>query len=358
MMLELLETGKALYVLAAVCVLGILSRMTARSLYKRLIKQTDNMALTKNRCLRDLKQKAENTYRLNQGIQNTRAYLEKQLNGYRFLGLTLNGWGNLSGQFTILSFLLGGIAAFGSYWYRCDSYYIVLYGTAGLLSGLLTLFVDCGVNLGEQKNQLMNALQDYLENSLFHRLAREAASTLEGGARESGRTAVREIARDGSGRDNGIRELKVRDLNVRDSSTRDTLSRDPGAGEEEPISKEGIRNISRMSKSKLERSRSAKSGSGRAGTDSLIVEELEEEPGWEQPPKKTGRLSRKARSEESAPALAGDKNTPRRETDYLKHSLEQIAASREKGHGEGDWIKELSPNELELVGEILKQYLA
>ena len=44
--------------------------------------------------------------------------------------------------------------------------------------------------------------------------------------------------------------------------------------------------------------------------------------------------------------------------EYLKQSLEQIAASREKNRGEGDWIRELSPDELELVGEILKQYLA
>ena len=48
MMLEFLETGKALYVLTAVCILGLLSRLTARNLYKRLIRETDNMTLTKN----------------------------------------------------------------------------------------------------------------------------------------------------------------------------------------------------------------------------------------------------------------------------------------------------------------------
>ena len=85
MMLTFLETGRALYVLTAVCVLGLLSRWTARGLYKRLIRETDNMTMTKNRWLRDFRQKAENAYRLNQGIQNTQAYLEKQLFGCRFL---------------------------------------------------------------------------------------------------------------------------------------------------------------------------------------------------------------------------------------------------------------------------------
>ena len=49
---------------------------------------------------------------------------------------------------------------------------------------------------------------------------------------------------------------------------------------------------------------------------------------------------------------------PIRDVDYLKRSLEQIAASRERNPREGDWIKDLSPKELELIGEILKQYLA
>ena len=222
MMLEFLETGKALYVLTAVCILGLLSRLTARNLYKRLIHETDNMTLTKNRCLRDLKQKAENTYRLNLGIHNTKAYLEKQLAGYRFMGFTLNGWGNLASQLTVLCFLLGGSAAFGAYWYRCDSYYVVLYGTVGLLSGLLTLFLDCGINLAERKNQLLNGLQDYLENSLFNRLAREAASASEDDYRGA-RGGLE--SRGGGVRNAAIKNSSIRDLNVRDLNIRDLRSR-------------------------------------------------------------------------------------------------------------------------------------
>ena len=50
----------------------------------------------------------------------------------------------------------------------------------------------------------------------------------------------------------------------------------------------------------------------------------------------------------------------RSDVDYLKHSLEQIAAGREKErgarHGE-DWLKDLNPDELRLIGEILQEYL-
>ena len=66
-MLEFLQTGKAIYALAVVCFIGMLSKLYARSLYKRLIRETGNMMLTRNKWLRELRQKAEDTYRLNQG---------------------------------------------------------------------------------------------------------------------------------------------------------------------------------------------------------------------------------------------------------------------------------------------------
>lgn len=338
MMLEMLETGKALYVLAAVCVLGLLSRMMARNLYKRLIRETDNMTLTKNRYLRELKQKAENAYRLNQGIQNTEAYLEKQLMNCRFFGLTLNGWGNLSNQFTVLCFLAGGAAAFLSYWYRCDNYYIVLYGTVGILAGLFTLFVDCGVNLSERKIQLLNALQDYMENSLFQRLSRETASALEGSVRESSRggnreNGVRESGGREGNRNGGIRELNIRDLTITDKE------------EPDKPAPEGIRTISPRDRSRAERVKAERSKSDNLRT--VTAENMEErEESTERSSKKTGRGAKRNQKEEQDSQM-----------DYLKRSLEQIAASREKSPGDGDWIKELSSDELELVDEILQQYL-
>lgn len=46
-MLEMLQTGKALYALAAIGAIGAISKLITRSLYKRLIRETDNMAMTK-----------------------------------------------------------------------------------------------------------------------------------------------------------------------------------------------------------------------------------------------------------------------------------------------------------------------
>ena len=172
-MLEFLASGKALSVLAAIGVIGIVSKLITRSLYKRLLKETDNMAMTKNKNLKALKQKLENAYRLNQNIVNTQAYLEKQLYGFRFMNLSLDTWNNLSMQMVILGLLAGGAGSFLAYWYRLDSYYIVLYASVGALSSLLLTFLDSSFNIIQKQQRLETVLLEYMDNSVFVRAARE-----------------------------------------------------------------------------------------------------------------------------------------------------------------------------------------
>ena len=278
-MLQFLETGKALYLLAAVCLLGMFSRLVTRNLYKRLIKETDNMTLTKNKYLRDLKQKTESTYRLSGGIRNIRAYIEKQIYSYRFMGISLNGWGNISAQLMFLNFFAGGVLAFASYWYRCDSYYVVLYGSAGILLGMLTMMVDSGLNLAERRQQLLAGMQDYMENTLLIRLSQES---------------------------------KTEPLSEEDSSAQ-----------------ENTRNSARE----------------RTGSTGL-------------PERKRGARNRREPVQVQVQAAEPAETSSKRDVDYLKQSLEQIAASREKRKADDSWIKELNQDELQLIGEIIREYLA
>lgn len=311
-MLQFLETGRALYLLAAICLMGVISRLAPRRAYRRLMKETDNMTLTRNRFLRDLKQKAENTYRLNQGVRNTRAYLEKQLYHCRFLGISLSGWGNLSGQLTVLCFLAGAAAAFGSYWYRCDNYYIVLYSSVGMMTGLFTMMVDYGVNLGERRQQLLAALQDYLENSLFQRLEKDIAPVVDMELEQ------KEL-------------LRGRNREKRAAQTAQVTQN----GQDEPAK--------RTARTRQEKRLEAQEEMEKSAMKEAALGDLAE--GTQQD---TG----------VAAASASSGTQSRKDIDYLKQSLEQIAASREKNRQERDWVKNLSKDELQLVGDILREYLA
>ena len=200
-MLQILQNGTALYLMAAICLIGMISKMTAKNSYKRMIKETNNMAMTKNKYLRTLKQKAEDAYRVGQGIPNAKVYLERQLFDARIGLMTPAGWAGFSSQANWLCLLAGGTLAFLAYWYRCDTYYIVLYGSAGILAAVLNIIVENGTGLERHRQQLLASLQDYLENSLWHRMELERSSSpSEDGARmtdpepvQPARSNVREL---------------------------------------------------------------------------------------------------------------------------------------------------------------------
>lgn len=320
-MIGLLETGRALYVLAAVCLLGIVTRLGMKNLYKGLVKESANMSLTKNKRLKELKQKAENTYRMNQGMRDSGAWLEHQLNEMRFRGFTLSGWGNLSAQFTWLCLLLGGAGAFFSYWYRLDTYYIVMYGGGAVLMAMLTMLFDNGVVSGHRE-QLMASLQDYMENILCPRLAK---SLPEDGMGDE----VAETARNGN---RGLTRLADRTSRTRNAPVEPEMRGAGGVG----TASMGTAGMGAAGGS-ISGASLTGTGTGKKGAN--------------------GRLNRRDAAKATMAATAEAAGHP--DVDYLKRSLEQIAASREKNRAVGDnWLKDLKPEEVQLIGDILKEYLA
>lgn len=304
-MLALLETGKALYVLAAICLLGIWTRMMTKNLYKRLWKESANLAVAKNKGLKELKTRAENTYRMNQGMRDSGAWLEHQLGELRFRGMTLNGWNNLSAQLTWLCLLAGGVGAFLSYWYRLDTYYIVMYGGGAVLLAMATMLFDNG-SISGRREQLTAALQDYLENVLCPRLSRNQPLDEEGDDGRAGRGGMPGR----TGRTSGA---------MRGAAAQNSEEPDEYSGRVRAMERGG------------------------------------------QPDRSGGvrkRDARNGRRETAAAAVEETRQESRRDIDALKRSLEQIAASREKNRGANeDWLKQLSPEEMQLIGDILKEYL-
>lgn len=326
-MLEFLQTGKALYVLAAVCGLGVITRWLTRNLYKRLIKETDNMSLTKNKNLRNFKQKTESTYQMNQGIPKIKPYLERQMYDFRFMKMTLNGWNTFANQMTLLCFLAGGAAAFGAYWYRIDPYYIVLYGSMGILAGLFTILVDHGAGVAEKKQQLFTALDNYLENTLIYRLDQE---------------------RDGTQAIPGP-HLETRE-NIR--SIYPVAGSAASGQAEEPEKQDHVRGRQKNRTEQLKKQLKAESLARRQ--NSGIIGNGMPENGMEMDSgdRLSGTGGQNMAQAEGSAAI--------RDVDYLKKSLEQIAASRDRGRNvkqHEDWLKDLNPEELKLIGEILHEYL-
>ena len=399
-MLQLLETGKALYVLAGICVLGIMTRAITKRFYKRLIKESTNLALTKNKSLKELRQKAENTYQMNQGMSDSGAWLEHQLYEMKIMGVNLSGWSNLCMQWTWLCLLAGGLGAFLSYWYRLDTFYIVLYGGGSVLLAMLTMLFDNGVT-GGWREQLQAALQDYLENVMYPRMARSMSG--EGSQRDKTaqeRSGLRGVRTVGKREGKLVRrtqtaadaEQEVSGSNAFSGTASELEGQMEAAGaREEKLS--GGRKTETVAAESLTESRRALFGGLRGNGKNRSSQKLSEGIHGE-----SGTLDRESRVSEhggrsdsrvrtgiqadseadgfegrgaggkAAAGGYGNSGTGEqgensglktiRDLDYLRKSLEQIAACREKSRAaDENWLRDLRPEEVELIGDILKQYL-
>lgn len=337
-MLQLLETGKALYVLAVFCGLGIFTRLITGHLYKRLLKESTNLAATRNKSLKELRQRAENTYRMNQGLRDSGAWLENQLSHLRFIGFTLNGWNALSMRWTWLCLLTGAAASFASYWYHLDNLYIVMYGGGAILMAMVSMIFDLGSSNGKRE-QLLTALRDYIENVMCPRLARNLPLDSENDEAEiHANTSQR-------------RPMRGR----RETGTKNNPNFGPAAGR--------MRNETRTNEMNYneEVGQQETYAERRRGLTAISGNSVSWEPG-SGGKKLSGRAARRAAAAAAAASttpLSGDEEFDRQsDAEYIKQSLEQIAASKEKARSlDEDWLKDLKPEEVKLLSDILKEYL-
>lgn len=324
-MLEFLQTGKAIYALAIVCLIGMLSKLAARSLYKRLIRETGNMMLTRNKWLRELRQRAEDTYRLNQGVANTRVFVERQIDEAKLGMFTPEGWSEFSSQMTALCFLLGGAAAFGAYWYRCDSYYIILYSSMGLLTGIFNIMLDYGVGLENKRRRLSTCLQDYLENSLWKRLGRDRQPEMEEEKQNAG------LAGASAEKDPPVRLFRGR---KRENSLlvgkQGAMS---GTGNRGPEVTNSVRPNRDNASLRRERAPQVKEENEKVMPDEAI--------------------SQLRKSLEQAAVGRADQNTKVQEKAGQK-APSDTAAGVSMGE---NWMKDLKPEEIKVLGEIIREYL-
>ncbi len=359
-MLEFLQTGKALSVLAAIGMIGFISKLITRSLYKRLLKETDNMAMTRNRNLQNLKQRLENTCRLGQNIVNTQAYLDKQIDGFSFLHISLDAWNGVSMEMVLLGLLVGAAEAFLAYWYELDASYIVLYASAAVMSGLFLAFIDSCFQIDQKQQRLETALLEYVDNSVFLRAAREKETRGQESAGVSG------ISGGFAGAGANVREmpkrmqstlLSERGVNGRDGS--ETDNRELGESEFE---KGKLRQTARVNPFR-DRDARAQNLMRAVRTAPREAEERDKQEA-------DGRFAdrRMASGNETGNNTGsrqeGKERPSDKEMEYLKQSLDQIAASRDTretrngASNAGDWMKGLSREEAQVLSDIMREYLS
>ena len=170
---ELFENNILIYIMAGLCGFGVLVKIFIQIIYKNLINASDNMANTKNKLMKLVKMKFEACYKLKIGVNNVDIFVDKYIYKYKFCGILLYTWENISGQILILCLLTGAVGAGLAVYYDCGRNAILSTFFIGLLTSALLIIFESFLNLPAKRNIIRINMKDYLENMFKVRLEHE-----------------------------------------------------------------------------------------------------------------------------------------------------------------------------------------
>jgi len=151
-------------------VLSVGVRMFLGMLYSRMIVETDNMATTTNRLLKQCKLKFSHCYQLNNGVANVPIFVEKFLTGLSLGPFSFGILYHISGHMLMLSVFFSGIGVYnsiiaGSTFGQILPFYICI-----MIELYAYFSVAAIVDIKQKRKALKINLIDYLENHLSNRM--------------------------------------------------------------------------------------------------------------------------------------------------------------------------------------------
>ena len=150
--------------------LSVLVRLMLAWMYHTMIRETDNMATTGNRLLKQCKVKFANCYQLNGGVSNIPVFVDKFLNRLSFGHLSFDAWYHLSGQCMLFSVIFAGVGICKGILDGRMLGEILPYYIASFLGLYLYFSLSAMIDIKGKRRVLKTNLIDYLENHLSGRI--------------------------------------------------------------------------------------------------------------------------------------------------------------------------------------------
>lgn len=164
MVQEWLAKGVFLYLMAGICGAGILLKIILAGYFDRQVRRTRSMDGVKKKWLLGMCQDYEDCVGAHGRMNNVDIFVDKYIEGKKFMGIMLSTWDKISGQAWILCAGLLVVAAVSGIFYEVDREAILFTFFIGTWTVIVDIVVDNIANLDEKKNQLKRNLKDYFEN--------------------------------------------------------------------------------------------------------------------------------------------------------------------------------------------------
>lgn len=163
---EKIVTACMLTLLAA----SVFLRVIQGLLYQNMIKESDNMAATENKMLKQCKLKFANCYQMSNGVANIPVFVDKFLNRMKWGPFTFETLYHLSGQAMLLSVVAAGVGICRSIMAGRTLGDILPFYIVSFFGLYLYFSISTVVDVKKKKRILKVNLVDYLENHLSPRI--------------------------------------------------------------------------------------------------------------------------------------------------------------------------------------------
>lgn len=225
-MKEILESFDVVYFLAAVTGISLLLKFISFILYKRLLRDSNQMATTDNKWMKSMMAKFEAYYKLKISVHNVENFVDRYIYRYHFLGLSLQSWEYISYYAAVVTVAAAALCYLAAGYYGLAADWFLVMGFCVLSLLLIQAAASAVFNIHRCRKIFRIQLIDYMENTMRARLENEylnqeatqeyrmeyfeedkgksqAAAAME--AKETGEFVPRKLAA-GSGQKEGQRE--------------------------------------------------------------------------------------------------------------------------------------------------------
>ncbi|MDE7325651.1 MAG: hypothetical protein K2N63_05130 [Lachnospiraceae bacterium] len=166
MLQEWLTNGVFLYLMAGVCGAGAVLKVLLSAYYNRQLHWTQKMDKARKKWLVRMRQDYEDCMDENGRVNNVDIFVDKYIEGKKFMGILLSTWDKIGGQAWILCAGLLAVSAVSSVFYQVEREAVLFTFFIGTWTVIVDIVVDNIANLGEKKKQIKRNLVDYFENRM------------------------------------------------------------------------------------------------------------------------------------------------------------------------------------------------
>lgn len=175
-MYEFVKHGYLINLSLVFALFAILSRLILGILYDVLLKETENVGISKSKFSKKFKAKVENSIQVEHSVNNPAVYVEKYIRKQRFVGISLRGLKQLSFCFLMLAVILNVFTSATAIIKGMQMELVVWSILINIIVLCLFGFSEAIIDSSYKYEGIKINMQNYLENDyLNHRNARKEA---------------------------------------------------------------------------------------------------------------------------------------------------------------------------------------